>query len=130
GLGHKTRERSGEVFYYVFSHPRHYWNNLTPVEKKHTVETFNYNLRYVKSKSVRQQVVDMFANVEKEMATVIAENIGVNPPSKGNVPVTKSSPTLSLANQPHYAYTQKVGSLIGNGCNGEKVKSVINTRKE
>src|SRR5699024_3419002 len=70
------------------------------------------------------------ANVDKEMATVIAENIGVNPPSKGNVPVTKSSPTLSLANQPHYAYTQKVGILIGNGFKGEEVKSVINTLKE
>src|SRR5690625_5070508 len=113
--GHKTRERPGESFYDFFSQPRLYWNSLSPVEKQHTVETFNYHLGYVKSKSVRQQVVDMFANVDKEMATVIAENIGVNPPSKGNVPVTKSSPTLSLANQPHYAYTQKVGILIGNG---------------
>src|SRR5699024_3154654 len=128
--GHKTRERPSESFYDFFSQPRLFWNSMTPVEKQHIVETFNYHLGYVKSKSVRQQVVDMFANVDKEMATVIAKNIGVNPPTKGNVPVTESSPSLSMANTPHYAYTQKVGILIGDGFNGEEVKSVINTLKE
>jgi len=128
--GYKTRERPGESFYDFFSQPRLFWNSMTPVEKQNIIETFNFHLGYVKSKSVRQQVVDMFANVDKGMATAIAENIDVNPPSKGNVPVTKSSSALSLANQPHYAYTQKVGILIGNGFNGKEVKSVINTLKE
>src|SRR5699024_2107818 len=96
-----------------------------PVEKQHTVETFNYHLGYVKSKSVRQQVVDMFANVDKGMATAIAENIGVSPPKGSHVPVTASSPALSTANTAFYAYTQKVGVLIDDGFNGEEVRSTL-----
>src|SRR5699024_1457554 len=116
--GHKTRERPGESFYDFFSQPRLYSNSVSPVEKQHTVETFNYHLGYVQSKSVRQQDVDMCAEVDKEKATGIGGNIGVNPPSKGKVPVTKSAPTLSLGNQQRYAYRQKVGILIGNGFKG------------
>ncbi|PAV27865.1 catalase HPII [Virgibacillus profundi] len=123
--GHKTRERPGESFFDHFSQPRLFWNSMSPVEKQQIVETFNFHLGYVKSKSVRQQVVEMFANVDKEMATIIAGSIGVNPPTGSNVPVTKSSPALSLTNTPHYAYSQKVAVLIGNGFNGEEVTNAL-----
>ncbi|HLR40631.1 MAG TPA: catalase, partial [Virgibacillus sp.] len=121
--GHKTRERPGESFYDFFTQSRLFWNSMSPVEKQHIVETFNFHLGYVKSKSVRQQVVDMFANVDTEMACAIAENIGVNPPKGSQVPVEKSSP--SLTNTRYYAYTQKVGVLIGNGFNSEEVTSTL-----
>jgi len=123
--GRKTRERPGESFYDFFSQARMFWNSMSPVEKQHIVETFTFHLGYVKSKSVRQQVVDMFVNVDKGMACAIAENIGVNPPTGSNVPVEKSSPTLSLANTVYYAYTQKLAVLIGNGFNGNEVRNVL-----
>ncbi|WP_029267097.1 catalase [Virgibacillus alimentarius] len=123
--GHKTRERPGESFFDFFSQPRMFWNSMTPVEKQQIVETFNFHLGYVKSKSVRQQVVDMFGNVDTHMATAIAESIGVNPPKESHVPVTKSSPALSQANTAYYPYTQKVAVLIGNGFNGKEVKNVL-----
>lgn len=128
--GRITRERPGESFFDFFSQPRMFWNSMSPVEKEHIIETFIFHLGYVKSKSVRQQVVDMFANVDKGMATAIAEHIGVNPPKKGHVPVSKSSPALSLANTPHYAYTQKVGVLIGDGFNGPEVIRTLDTLRE
>lgn len=124
--GNKTRERPGESFYDFFTQPRLFWNSMTPVEKQNIIETFNFHLGYVKSKSVRKQVVDMFANVDKGMACAIAKNIDVNPPKKSHVSVTKSSPALSEANTPHYAYTQKVAVLIGNGFNGKEVMNVLN----
>ena len=83
-------------------------------------------LGYVKSESVRQQNVDMWVNVDKGMATTIAEGIGANPPKGSHVPVVKSSPALSQANTPHYPYTQKVAVLIGNGFNGQEVTNVLN----
>lgn len=123
--GHKTRERPGESFYDFFSQPRMFWNSMSAIEKQNIVETFTFHLGYVKSESVRQQVVDMFVNVDKGMACAIADNIGVNPPKGSNVPVEKSSPTLSLANTAYYAYTQKVAVLIGNGFNGNEVRNVL-----
>lgn len=123
--GHITRERPSESFYDYFSQARLFWNSLSPVEKDDLVRTFIYHLQYVKSKEVRQQNVEFWANVDREMACVIADNIGVDRPKNTNVPVTKSSPAISQANTPHYAYTQKVGVLIGDGFNASEVLSTL-----
>ena len=125
--GHVTRDRPSDSFYDYFSQPRLFWNSMSPIEKKNIIETFNFHLGYVKSKSVRQQVVDMFVNVDKEMACQIADHIGVDRPKGTNVPVSESSPVLSEANTEYYAYTQKVAVLIGNGFNGEEVRHTLNT---
>src|SRR5699024_3035686 len=87
--------------------------------------TFIFHLGYVKSRSVRQQVVNMFGNVDTEMATLIAEGAGVNPPNTKQVNVTASSPVLSLENQVRSAATQKVGVLIGNNFNDEEVMHTL-----
>lgn len=123
--GHVTREVPSDSFTDYFSQARLFWNSMSPVEKQHTIELFIYHLGMVKSKSVRQQNVDMFANVDTEMAKIIAENIGAVPPKISNVQITKSSPALSQANTPHYAYTQKVGIIIGNNFNDREVRNTL-----
>lgn len=124
--GHITREVPSKSFYDFFSQPRLFWNSLSPVEKQDLVDTFIYHLQFVKSKSIRQQNVNMWVNVDKEMATMIADNIGVMRPSGTHVPVTRSSPAISQMNTPHYAYTQKVAVLIGNQFNDKEVTDVLN----
>lgn len=128
--GHVTRERPGESFFDFFRQPRLFWNSMTTVEKQHIVETFNFHLAYVKSESVRQQVVDMFGHVDTGLATAMAQSIGVNPPKGPHVNVTASSPTLSEENTPHLAYTQRVAVLIGDGFNSEEVTHVLDTLKK
>ncbi|TFJ92401.1 catalase [Lentibacillus salicampi] len=127
--GYKIRARS-ESFKDYFSQPRIFWNSLTPVEKEHTIEGFSYQLGKVESESVRQQNVNQLANVDQELACIIADNIGVERPSGTQVPVTKSYPSLSQATTPKYAYTQKVGVLIGNGFNDQEVTGVLNYLKQ
>src|SRR5699024_9070739 len=85
--GHTIRARS-ESFDDHFSQPRIFWNSMSPVERQHTIDAFSYQLGRVKSKSVRQQNVDMLVNVDQEMAYTIADNIGVNRPSGSHVPVS------------------------------------------
>jgi len=46
------------------------------------------------------------------------------------VNVTASSPVLSLENQPFYAYTQRVGVLIGNNFNDEEVRRTLHVLEE
>src|SRR5690606_5334233 len=99
---------------------------MTPVERQHTIEAFMYQLGRVKSKSVRKQNVNLLVNVDKEMACIIADNIGVDRPSGSHVPLSTSYPSLSQANTPRNAKTQKVGVLIGNGFNGKEVTNVLN----
>jgi len=115
--GYVIRNRS-ESFKDYFSQPRIFWNSMTPVEKQHTIQAFSYQLGKVESESVRQQNVNLLVNVDKEMACTVADNIGVDRPSGSHVPISTSYPSLSQYNTPSYAYTQKVGVLIG--------KSVLN----
>ncbi|HZK01953.1 MAG TPA: catalase, partial [Anaerovoracaceae bacterium] len=125
--GHITRDRPSESFYDYFSQARIFWNSLTPFEKKDLTNTFIFHLQSVKSKSVRQQNVNMWANVDKGMSDTIADNIGVERSDNTNVPISTCYPSLSMANTPHYAYTQKLAVLVGEGFKGEEVRRVLNT---
>jgi len=123
--GHKIRSRS-ESFNDYFSQPRIFWNSMSSVEKKHLINSLSYQLGKVRSESVRQQNVNMLVNVDKEMASIVADNIGVERPNGSHVPISTSYPSLSLANSPRSAYTQKVGVLIGNDFNEKEVTKVLN----
>src|SRR5690625_649833 len=123
--GHVIRARS-ESFKDYFSQPRIFWNSMTPVEKQHLIEALSYQIGSCENESVRQQAVDLLVNVDQEMSYVVADNVGVKRPSGTNVPVSTSYPSLSMMNTPYYAYTQKVGVLIGNRFNCKEVTSVLN----
>lgn len=127
--GHVIRARS-DSFKDYFSQPRIFWNSLTPVEKEHTIEAFSYQLGRVRSESVRQQNVNMLVNVDQELAYIVADNIGVKRPSGSHVPISTSYPSLSQANTPRYAYTQKVGVLVGDGFNSSEVANTLNYLKQ
>lgn len=122
--GEVTRKRSVKVDDY-YTQPRIFWNSLTVIEKQHMIEALNYQIGSVKSESVRQQCVDMLVNVDKEMATIVADNIGVKRPKGDNVPVSTSYPSLSQSITPKYAYSMRVGVLIGNGFNAKEVAETI-----
>src|SRR5690606_36125651 len=109
----------------VFSQVRIFWNSLTPIEKQHTIDGFSYQLGKVVSESVRQRNVDLLVNVDKGLADIVADNIGVSRPSGNHVPVSTSYPSLSQENTPKYAQTQWVGVVIGDGFNGKEVKDTI-----
>ncbi|MFD1706414.1 catalase [Siminovitchia sediminis] len=128
--GHITREIPSDSFTDFFSQPRMFWNSLSSIEREDLTECLLYHLQYVKSKSVRQQNVDMWANVDIRLATVLAEKLGVNPPKGPHVPVDASYPSLSQLNTPHSAATQKVGVLIGNRFNGSEVKNTLNSLEQ
>lgn len=122
--GRKVRARS-ESFGDHFSQATLFWNSMTNHEKAHIIEAFSFELGKVNSQSVKQQVVDMFANVSVELATAFAVNIGAKPPEGGGSGVTKSSPALSQDNTPKTAETRKVAVILTEGFNGPEVNYVL-----
>ncbi|MGM8366183.1 catalase [Virgibacillus sp. W0181] len=124
--GHVIRGRS-ESFNDFFSQPRTFWNSMTPIERQHTIQGFSYQLGKVESESVRQQNVNLLVNVDKELACIVADNIGVERPTGSHVSVSTSYPSLSQYTTPKYAYTQKLGVLIGDGFNSQEITNVLNT---
>ncbi|WP_164669363.1 catalase [Virgibacillus doumboii] len=127
--GQAVRARS-ESFKEYFAQPRIFWNSLSPVEKQHTIQALSYQLGRVQNVSVRQQNVNVLVNVDREMACIVADNIGVDRPSGSHVPVETSYPSLSQANSPRNPSTQKVGVVIGNGFKDQEVTNVLNMLKQ
>ncbi|PLR80112.1 catalase HPII [Bacillus canaveralius] len=126
--GRKIRSRS-DSFKDHFSQATLFWNSMSQPEKQHIIEAFSFELGKVKSMSVRQQVADMFANVNLELATAFAEAIGVNPPQGGGSNVTKSSAALSQENTKKKPNTRKVAVIVGNDFNGTDLVSVLGSLK-
>jgi catalase len=126
--GRKVRARS-ESFKDHFSQATLFWNSMSPVEKSHIIEAFIFELAHVQSNSVKQQVVDMFANVNLDLARTIADNIGVNPPTSGGSNVTKSSPALSQMNTVKKPNGRKVAVIVTEGYNGAELKFVLDSLK-
>ncbi|WP_156291270.1 catalase [Oceanobacillus salinisoli] len=122
--GRKIRARS-ESFTDHFSQATLFWNSMSPAEKKHIIDAFSFELGKVDSISVRQQVVDMFANVSLKLAVAVAENIGVRPPKGRGSNITKASPALSQENTIFKAKTRKVAVILTNGFPGPEVKYVL-----
>jgi catalase len=127
--GVKIRARS-DSFKDHFSQATLFWNSMSKAEKRHIIDAFKFELGKVESLSVRQQSVNMFANVNLEMAKEVAEYIGVRPPTKGGGSSTiKVSPALSQENTKKTAETRKVAVILTNGFNGADVKRVLDRLK-
>lgn len=118
--GRKVRARS-DSFKDHFSQAKLFWNSMSGPEKQHIIDAFSFELGKVKSKSIQQQVVDMFANVDLEMTKEFAKNIGAAPSEEGGSAVTKSSPALSQENTKKLPATRKVGVIAADGFDGEAV---------
>ncbi|MFC5465119.1 catalase [Lederbergia graminis] len=126
--GRKVRARS-ESFKDHFSQATLFWNSMSKPERHHIIDAFSFELGKVQSESVKQQVVDMFAHVNLELARVIAKNIGVKPPKSGGSTITKSSPALSQENTKFKPDTRKVAVIITEGFNGADVVSILDGLK-
>lgn len=77
--GHKVRERS-DSFKDYFSQAKLFYNSMSEPEKQHILDAFHFELGKVKNKEIRQRMVYMVANVDRELASAVAEGIGVSPP--------------------------------------------------
>ncbi|MFD1851449.1 catalase [Oceanobacillus bengalensis] len=114
-----------ESFSDHFSQPKLFWNSMSPNEKQHIIDAFSFEVGHVKDKKVRQQVVDMFANVDLNMATKIAYNLGATPPTGKESTVTKASPALSQENTIKTAVGRKIGVILHNGFHDAEVKDIL-----
>lgn len=93
-----------------------FWNSLSSAEKQHIIKAFHFEVGSVKDKQIKQRVVEMFNNVDGELAVQIAQGVGVNPPKNpGGTGNTQVSPAVSQENTIRSARTRKVAILVANG---------------
>ncbi len=127
--GRKVRNRS-DSFRDHFSQAAMFWNSMSNPEKEHITDAFCFEIGKVKNKSVQQQVVDMFANVNLELAKVIADTVGANPPKGNGSSVTKASPALSQENMVKKPNTRKVGVIASRDGDMNELQNTVQEFKE
>jgi len=127
--GSKIRARS-DSFDDHFSQTAMFYNSMSKVEKKHIIDAFSFELSNVKNKGIRQQVVDMFGNVNIDMMTQVAQNCGVEPPKAEQSKYGKVSPALSQENTIKKSDTLKIGVILSEGYNADEFNSMMKALKD
>ncbi len=122
--GNAIRARS-DSFKDHFSQAAMFYNSMSQPEKNHIIDAFKFELSKVKSKEVRQQVVDMFGNVNIDMMSQVADFIGVDRPRQECSKYSKISPALSQDNTVKKTDTLKIGCIISEGYNSEEFNAAL-----
>ncbi|RKN40086.1 catalase [Streptomyces hoynatensis] len=114
--GVKIRKRS-ESFADHYSQATLFWNSMAGWEKEHIVAGYRFELGKVLSMEVRERTVGRLNHIDHELATRVAEGIGVTPPAEPAVANHgRSSPALSQANSPTDSIaTRRVALLAADG---------------
>lgn len=128
--GNKIRKRS-ESFNDHFKQATLFWNSMSAIEKQHIIDAFQFEVGSVKDKTIKQRVVDLFNNVNHDLAIQIAKGIGATPPSTEiNNNIQGNSPALSQENTIFDASTRKVAILAHNGFNYTELSQIMDSVKE
>jgi len=97
--GPKIRRRS-EKFKDYFSQARLFFNSMSPIEKQHMIDAARFELGRVESPVVRQRMVALFDLVDRDLATGVAERIGVTPPTGAGVEISDASGVVLHRQEP------------------------------
>ncbi|MBW9235104.1 hypothetical protein JQK62_23350, partial [Leptospira santarosai] len=72
----------------------------------------------------------MFANVNVDLATKVADAVGANPPTGGGSDVTKASPALSQENMVKKPDTRKVAVIASRDGNASQLEQTVQGFKD
>lgn len=123
--GRKIRKRS-ESFEDHYSQATLFWNSMADWEKEHIVAAYRFELGKVDRHYIRERVVEHLNHIDYQLATSVAEGIGVQPPAQEAVANHgRSSPALSQANSPRDTiYGRKVAILAADGVDSSHVQQL------
>ncbi|MBD1552954.1 catalase HPII [Pseudomonas typographi] len=124
----KVRERS-ESFADHFSQARLFFQSLSKPEQEHVIAAYSFELGKVDRLFIRErQVNEILANIDPELASRVAVNLGLPKPpagTKGKQSSLKASPALSQVNLlSGDIKTRKVALLVANGSDAKAVDTL------
>jgi catalase len=132
----KVRGRS-ESFFDHFSQAALFYNSQSEPEKNHIVNALRFELGKVETLAIRERMVFLLSQVDKTLASRVAEGLGIGVPTKPDSPMNQSvpadanvrqyqpkradkevgtSPALSMANTvKDTIQTRKIAALVADG---------------
>ncbi len=139
--GYTRRVRSAS-FADHFSQATLFWKSMSPVEREHIVSAFSFELAKVNRPEIRERVITrMLANIDHELATLVAGNIGLTVPepasTNGTAPHApkkldfkglEAAPSLSLlypaTGVTGNLSTRKVAILAADGADSHEIEKL------
>ncbi|MCS0589205.1 catalase [Massilia norwichensis] len=129
--GSKVRGKP-ELFAEHYGQARLFWKSQTPVEQKHIVEAFRFELTRVQTPAVRERIVAGLVNVDPKLAKAVADQLGIPVPPPlprvNNTPIPDypPSPSLSLLARPGRVgiRTRRVAIAVANGVDAAAVRQI------
>lgn len=94
----KVRAR-GEKFFDHFSQATLFWNSQSHAEKAHIVQALRFELGKVETLAIRERMVGMLAHVDKTLAGLVAQGLGMKVPPKVDGPLNMSVPADGIIKQ-------------------------------
>jgi catalase len=118
--GAKRRVRA-ELFADHYSQARQFWNSQAPVEQRHIVDAYVFELSKVETPAIRRRMVANLRNVAEELAADVAAGLRLElpdatDPARPVIGDLAPSPALSiLRNGPADFGGRKLGVLVTDG---------------
>ncbi|MBA2291036.1 MAG: catalase [Gemmatimonadales bacterium] len=123
-----------EKFGEHYAQARLFFESQTPVEQRHIIAAFRFELSKVTVPAIRERMVASLVNVSRELARGVADGLGMKVPkplpraTSAVKPEVTVSPSLSLTARPGDGYirTRKIAILIANGVDAGSVNAIKN----
>ncbi|RZK39176.1 MAG: catalase [Pedobacter sp.] len=125
---HKVRARS-KSFFDHFSQAKLFYNSQSAPEKEHIVSALSFELGKVKTLAIRERMLDMLSNIDMELTSNVAANLGLQAPKTPIAVENKSIP--ADGNPKDFESIKVVSSLEKSNALSmvDTVKDGIKTRK-
>ncbi|HEX2603471.1 MAG TPA: catalase [Oxalicibacterium sp.] len=108
-----------------------FWKSQSPIERRHIVQAFRFELTRVQTQAIRERVVSLLMNVDHELASGVAEGLGfaLPAPAPDISPLPRHdyppSPKLSIFSFPAAEIkARRVAILIAPGVNGDMARMI------
>jgi catalase len=111
-----------------------FWNSQSEPEKQHIINAFRFELSKVTVPAIRKRMVSSLRNVADELATAVAEGLGlelpeampraIKSPLKPEIKVSKALSLLALPGTGGIA-TRKIAIMIANSVKADSITSLI-----
>ena len=122
--GERRRAR-GELFADHYSQARQFYVSQSEIEQTHIKDAFVFELSKVETPAIRARVVSHLVNVDKTLAQMVADGLGIKLPAAAEParkPITDlpPSPALSIVkNAPGSFKGRKLGILVSDGADAK-----------
>ncbi len=124
--GTKVRVRSAS-FADHFSQAELFWKSMSTTEQGHIVDAFSFELGKVATVEVRRRYLDMLTQVNLELASRVAGNLGLPAPSGRNA--VRDALRRLEADWDAFGVTGRPGPKLDNGVEASPALSIENSTK-